>query len=127
MGTELLRVCVKEENDDIPSVPPGFESFAFTLKRVQDGEKQETHNIMSSSASASASETQSVKIETEFDICDGAKVTRSLRRKPWINYGQLENSSEDESDSARINQVGFLYYFHSIFNFFLSGHIFLEF
>ncbi|KAJ6379995.1 hypothetical protein OIU76_016617 [Salix suchowensis] len=54
MGTELIRVHVKEENDDIPSVPPGFESFAaFNLQRVQDGEKQES-NATSCSATASA-------------------------------------------------------------------------
>ncbi|CAK7341125.1 unnamed protein product [Dovyalis caffra] len=102
MGTELIRVHVKEENDDLPSVPPGFESFAaFTLTRVQDGEKQES-NVTSCSATTSASESQSVKIETEFE--DEAKVTRSLRRKPWIKYGHLDSCSEDESDSAKLNQ-----------------------
>jgi histone demethylase JARID1 len=103
MGTELIRVRVKEENDDIPSVPPGFESFAaFNLNRAQDGEKQES-NIISCSATASASESLPVKMETGFE--DEAKVTRSLRRRPWIKYGHLDGCSEDESDSAKLNQV----------------------
>ncbi|KAJ6858236.1 lysine-specific demethylase JMJ16 [Populus alba x Populus x berolinensis] len=102
MGTELIRVRVKEENDDIPSVPPGFESFAaFNFNRVQDGEKQES-NVISCSATASASESLPVKMETGFE--DEAKVTRSLRRRPWIKYGHLDGFSEDESDSAKLNQ-----------------------
>ncbi|KAJ4834158.1 hypothetical protein Tsubulata_008141 [Turnera subulata] len=103
MGTELIRVCIKEENDDIPSVPPGFESFAaFTLRRVQDVDKQETQSISSSSVSSNASELQPTRAETDMSICDTEKVTRSLRRKPLINYGQL--STEDEPDSGKINQ-----------------------
>jgi len=110
MGTELIRVHVKEENDDIPSVPPGFESFAaYTLKRVQDGEKQES-NVTSCSATTSASESQSVKMDTEFE--DEAKVTRSLRRRPWIKFEHLDSCSEDESDSVKLNQVSFSYHFH---------------
>eukprot|EP00258_Populus_trichocarpa_P016668 XP_006375851.2 putative lysine-specific demethylase JMJ16 isoform X3 [Populus trichocarpa] len=102
MGTELIRVHVKEENDDIPSVPPGFESFAaYTLKRVPDGEKQES-NVTSCSATTSASESQSVKMDTEFE--DEAKVTRSLRRRPWIKFEHLDSCSEDESDSVKLNQ-----------------------
>ncbi|XP_011038513.1 PREDICTED: putative lysine-specific demethylase JMJ16 isoform X1 [Populus euphratica] len=102
MGTELMRVHVKEENDDIPSVPPGFESFAaFNLNRVQDGEKQES-NVTSCSATTSASESQSVKMDTEFE--DEAKVTRSLRRRPWIKFEHLDSCSEDESDSVKLNQ-----------------------
>lgn len=105
MGTELIRVRVKEENDDIPSVPPGFESFAaFNLNRVQDGEKQES-NVTTCSATTSASESQSVKMDTEFE--DEAKVTRSLRRRPWIKFEHLDSCSEDESDSVKLNQVSF--------------------
>lgn len=99
-----MRVCVKEENDDIPSVPPGFESFAaFTLKRVQNGEKHESQDV-SCSASSSSSELQSVKMETESDISADSKIMRSLRRRAWINYGQLENNAGDESDSAKLDQ-----------------------
>lgn len=105
MGTELMRVCIKEENDEVPSVPPGFESFAsFTLKRVQDIEKHDC-DIKSCSASASASESLSAHMETEVGVADVAKAARSLRRRPWINYGQLDHSSEDESDSGKLGQV----------------------
>lgn len=104
MGTELMRVCIKEENDEVPSVPPGFESFAsFTLKRVQDTEKHDC-DITSCSASASASESLSVHMETEVKVADAAKAARPLRRRPGINYGLLDHSSEDESDSGKLGQ-----------------------
>ncbi|KDP23713.1 hypothetical protein JCGZ_23546 [Jatropha curcas] len=107
MGTELMSLCVKEENDEIPSVPPGFESFAaFTLKRMQKSENHESQDVIScsTSATASTSELQSVKMEVESDVCSDTKITRSLRRRAWINYGQLDNNLEDESDSAKLNQ-----------------------
>ncbi|KAM7250286.1 hypothetical protein ACFE04_022169 [Oxalis oulophora] len=87
MGTELMRVHVKEENDETPSVPPGFESFAsFSLTRVQDSEMK---------TSCSASTTQSVETKAE----PSKMTTRPLRRKPGVNYGNLlDDSSEDESD-----------------------------
>ncbi|KAA8539005.1 hypothetical protein F0562_025697 [Nyssa sinensis] len=97
MGTELVRPCVKEESMDIPLIPPGFESLtSFTLKRVEDNE------IMTScSASASASEPQTIQMQSEFDCSDDAKITRSLRRRPWINYNRFDNSSGDESDTEQ--------------------------
>ncbi|XP_050221874.1 putative lysine-specific demethylase JMJ16 [Mercurialis annua] len=106
MGTELMRVCVKEENDDIPAVPPGFESFAaFTLKKVQDSEKQESLDIVNRySGSLIASESQPVKMETEFQSGTEPKVTRSLRRRAWINYGQLENCSGEEAVAGKLIQ-----------------------
>ncbi|XP_059665739.1 putative lysine-specific demethylase JMJ16 isoform X2 [Cornus florida] len=95
MGTELVRPCVKEENMDIPSIPPGFESLtSFTLKRVEDNE-----TMTSCSASVSATEPQS---ETEFDCSDDAKIMRSRRRRPWINYSQFDNSSGDEGDIEQV-------------------------
>ncbi|KAI8556170.1 hypothetical protein RHMOL_Rhmol05G0231000 [Rhododendron molle] len=97
MGTELVRPCLKEENMEIPAVPPGFESCtSFTLKRVEDKEV-----ASSCSTSASASELQTVHMETEFECSDDATVSRSLRRRPWINYSRLDDSSGDESDSEQ--------------------------
>ncbi|KAG5549731.1 hypothetical protein RHGRI_014885 [Rhododendron griersonianum] len=97
MGTELIRPCLKEENMEIPAVPPGFESCtSFTLKRVEDKEV-----ASSCSTSASASELQTVHMETEFECSDDATVSRSLRRRPWINYSRLDDSSGDESDSEQ--------------------------
>lgn len=106
-----MRFCIKEENDEIPSVPPGFESFAsFTLKSAQDGEKQETQDIITCSASVSSSDLQPTRTEMDTNSCADTKVTRSLRRRACINYGQLDNnSSEDESDSAKLNQVSIFY------------------
>ncbi|XP_015875570.3 putative lysine-specific demethylase JMJ16 isoform X1 [Ziziphus jujuba] len=102
MGTELMRVCIKEDNDEFPPVPPGFESFtSFTLKRVED-ENQASQNMVGCSASPSATELESLQMETSIDVNNVAKITRSLRRKPGINYGKYDCSSEDELDE-RIN------------------------
>lgn len=101
-----MRVCLKEENDEIPSVPPGFESFAtFTLKKVHDDEKQKSEDVISRSASPSTSEIQSVKMETESDSCADAKKTRP--RRACISYGQCENNAGDEFDSEKLKQVSF--------------------
>lgn len=106
-----MRVCVKEENDEVPSVPPGFESCAsFPLKWVQDVEKHDNDMKSSCSASVSASESQQVQLETDGGDSDGAKM-RPLRRRPWINYGQFDHSSEDESDSRKLGQVMLLEFF----------------
>lgn len=97
MGTELVRHCVKEETMDIPSIPPGFEALAtFTLKREEDNER-----TSSCSVSASAVESQTANMETDFDCSDDVKTARSLRRKPWINYGLYDNNLGDESDSEQ--------------------------
>ena len=102
-----MRVCVKEDNDEFPPVPPGFESFtSFTLKRVNESEKQD-----SCSATSGASESQSLQMDTGIDVSDVAKITRPNRRKPWINYGKYDYSSEDELDSERLNQVGVVFHY----------------
>ncbi|XP_048136486.1 putative lysine-specific demethylase JMJ16 isoform X1 [Rhodamnia argentea] len=105
MGT-LMRICVKEENDEFPTVPPGFEAFpSFTLKRVEDNKKEDCkpdgESLISCSAPANASELQSVKLKTEVDSDDAKKVTRSLRRRSWSKYNQHGNSSDDESDCEK--------------------------
>ncbi|KAK2979571.1 hypothetical protein RJ640_016245, partial [Escallonia rubra] len=97
MGTELVRPRVKEENMEMPSIPPGFESVAsFTLQRVPDNEITTSY-----SPSASASESQTARFETRSKDTEEAKMIRSLRRRPWINYGQCDNSSGDDSDSEQ--------------------------
>ena len=103
-----MRVCIKEDNDDFPSVPPGFESFtSFNLKRVNDTESQDSKSMLDCSGPAGASE-HPIKMETSIDISDAAKITRSLRRKPGINYGKYDHGAEDECDPERPNQVGVL-------------------
>ncbi|XP_024979586.1 putative lysine-specific demethylase JMJ16 isoform X1 [Cynara cardunculus var. scolymus] len=97
MGTELIRHHVKEESMDIPSIPPGFESLtAFSLKRVEDSKVAST-----SSVSVSASELQPAKKEPGLEQSDDEKIKRSIRRRPWINYSQLNSSSGDESESEQ--------------------------
>ncbi|KAG5004418.1 hypothetical protein JHK86_028557 [Glycine max] len=105
MGTELMRICVKEDNDDFPSVPPGFESYtSFSLKRVESNEKQDDKNMTSCSASTSASESPSTQVENDVQGGDTRKVPRSLRRRPWINYGQYENISDEDPDCEQLDQ-----------------------
>ncbi|XP_021810978.1 putative lysine-specific demethylase JMJ16 [Prunus avium] len=103
MGTELMRVCIKEDNDEFPSVPPGFESFtSFSLKRVNESEKQDSENRISCSETVGASESQSVQMETNIATDEVAK--RSLRRRPWINHRQHDNKPEDEFNSELLEQ-----------------------
>ncbi|KAE8684211.1 putative lysine-specific demethylase JMJ16 [Hibiscus syriacus] len=108
MGTELMRVCVKEENDDFPPVPPGFESYAsFTLTRgAQDSVKLESDNVKycSASATASSSDASSASKEDELGINESAKITRSMRRRPWINCGIYDSSEDDVPDCGKIDQ-----------------------
>lgn len=107
MGTELMRICVKED-DDFPSVPPGFESYtSFALKRVEENEKQNDKNLTSSSTSAS--ESQSTPVGNGVQFSDTAKVSRSLRRRPWINHGKCENGSDEDFDSERHDQVSLMW------------------
>ncbi|VVA90534.1 unnamed protein product [Arabis nemorensis] len=90
MGTELMRICVKEESDELPSVPPGFESYAtFTLKRVVSGG--------SGDKSKTPIESEQAKMEIESDE---AKAARSLRRRPWINYGECEDDGANNVNAA---------------------------
>ncbi|XP_056854160.1 putative lysine-specific demethylase JMJ16 isoform X2 [Raphanus sativus] len=79
MGTELMRICVKEESDELPSVPPGFESYAtFTLKK-----RLVPPDVAAPAMERFASVSNQAELETESDE---AKAARSLRRRPWINY-----------------------------------------
>ncbi|KAL1064314.1 hypothetical protein V6Z11_D13G204500 [Gossypium hirsutum] len=74
---ELVRVCLEEKNDDISSVPPAS--------------------------------TRAILVEKGTGLAndESSKITRSMsmRRRPWINYGQYDNSSEDEPDHGKLNQV----------------------
>ncbi|KAI3470687.1 hypothetical protein Pfo_027350 [Paulownia fortunei] len=95
MGTELFGRCVKEDNMEISSVPPGFESLVpFPLKRMEDNQ------VSCYSRSVSASEAQNVRLETEYDCNDNSK-TKSLRHRPWIKYNQSDSRSGDEFESEQ--------------------------
>ncbi|KAL7588363.1 hypothetical protein Lser_V15G35744 [Lactuca serriola] len=88
MGTELIRHHVKEENMEIPSIPPGFESLtAFSLKRVDNS-------------------SQTTKDEPGVNYIDDEDVRRSIKRRPWINHGRTDTTSEDESDSKQNQTSG---------------------
>lgn len=98
---------------DISSIPPGFEALAtFTMKREEDIER-----TSSCSVSASAVDSQTANMETEIDCSDDVKTARSLRRRPWINYGVYDHNLGDESDSEQqVDQV-FNQYFENMRSF----------
>lgn len=90
-----MRICVKEDSDDLPSVPPGFESYAtFTLKRVVPG----TSDKAKTAAIESVSATEQAKMEVESDE---AKAARAVRRRPWINH----SGCDDDDDGAKIDNA----------------------
>ncbi|KAL0697460.1 hypothetical protein Bca4012_053582 [Brassica carinata] len=103
MGTELMRIRVKEEGDELPSVPPGFESYAtFTLKRVVPvpgaaASDQTKGTTMESVASVS----NQAEMETESDE---AKAARSLRRRPWINYDDSAHPNNEKASPQNLDQ-----------------------
>ncbi|KAL7582325.1 putative lysine-specific demethylase JMJ16 isoform X1 [Lactuca sativa] len=93
MGTQLIRHPLKEESLNIPSIPPGFESF--TPFRIDDN----------TPASTIGSALQTAKKEQEIVHHEDKKVKRSLRRKPGINYANFDCSSGDESNSKTFNHI----------------------
>ncbi|KAL7146987.1 hypothetical protein ABFS83_06G078800 [Erythranthe nasuta] len=96
MGTELVGPCMKEDSMEIPSIPPGFESFVpFTVKRAEDNQ------VGSYSSSARVVESQTVKLETEFDCNNDSQTMKTLRRRPGVKYNQVDNSSCDENESEQ--------------------------
>ena len=94
MGTELMRVCMKEESDELPSVPPGFESYAtFTLKRpLPSAAAAAADKTMESSATEQANKMEEIE-------SDELKAARSLRRRPWINYDNASPQNLDQVSS----------------------------
>ncbi|KAI9077973.1 hypothetical protein K1719_040102 [Acacia pycnantha] len=107
MGTELMRTCVQEDNDEFPSVPPGFESYTSSSLNTGEGsEKQNDKTMINFSVSTSVSncKSQSIQAKTDVQASDTAKVHRSFQRRRWINHGQCDNSSEEDSDSERLDQ-----------------------
>ncbi|CAN1765991.1 Putative lysine-specific demethylase JMJ16 [Linum perenne] len=66
MGTEFMRVRVKDENEEVPAIPPGFESFAaFSLKRVEDGGNKGNPVVIGGSAVGRPSASQLMQIKSE--------------------------------------------------------------
>ncbi|XP_051121315.1 putative lysine-specific demethylase JMJ16 [Andrographis paniculata] len=95
MGTQLAGFCVEDENMEMPSIPPGFESLApFTLKRA------DSNQVNDYLGTANASEEQSVHLESDYGLSDSLQKSKPLRRRPWVKY-QFDSSSGDESDSEQ--------------------------
>ncbi|KAJ8644353.1 hypothetical protein MRB53_006101 [Persea americana] len=58
---------------------------------------------MSCTASA-ASDPQPTEMDNGCNINDDVRLTRSLRRRPWINYHQSDSSSDEELESEQFHQ-----------------------
>lgn len=98
MGTELVGPCMKEDSMEMPSIPPGFESFVpFSVKNA------ENHLVCSYSNSANPV-AQQIKLETESDCNDDPKTAKSLRRRSEVKYNQLDNSSDDECEPEQVDR-----------------------
>lgn len=105
MGTEIVRTLAKEEDIDFLAFPPGFESYtSFKLIKIEKTERE----VSSPVPPCLSQETQeSVHIKTEPDHDDARKIAKSLRSRPWINYGQFNNYSDDDCDSEQLDEVSF--------------------
>ena len=112
MGTELMRVCMKEESDELPSVPPGFESYAsFTLKRPlpdPGAAAAKTKTPVESSVTEQANKMEEIE-------SDELKAARSLRRRPWINYAGCDDDdtapNNDNASPQNLDQVSSFFLF----------------
>ncbi|RZC68872.1 hypothetical protein C5167_032122 [Papaver somniferum] len=94
MGVECKGVSIKEEKVDL-SAPPGFVSLtSFTLKKMNESEV-----LMSNMVSASMNE-----MDCDSDMSEGLRLKRSLRHRPWINYSNLGDSSDEESTARQPHQ-----------------------
>jgi len=98
MGTECIGARL-DDSDIIPSVPPGFGSLAtFTLQRVQE-------NVWAPvciSNSPQAPSTLSTPMAAEDSINDEGRLKKSLRHRPWVNYSQFDNSSDEEEAASEL-------------------------
>ncbi|XP_071738564.1 putative lysine-specific demethylase JMJ16 [Rutidosis leptorrhynchoides] len=95
MGTELIRHHVKDETMDIPLIPPGFESLAFPLQKVEDNKVACEPQLMKKEPVV---EQQLVKKEPVVEPSDEEKIKLSITSRPWINYNRVDSSSGDESE-----------------------------
>ncbi|GAB2228853.1 hypothetical protein Drorol1_Dr00022984 [Drosera rotundifolia] len=96
MVTELVMSCVKEDDLDFPPIPPGFEGFtSFSSQRVENKDNAISYSIPLN--------VKSEPSNSEPDR-DGEGKKPSLRRhRPSINYGQMDISSDGESDCEQIS------------------------
>ncbi|KAH0456461.1 hypothetical protein IEQ34_014368 [Dendrobium chrysotoxum] len=98
MITGCIMAPVLDETDGISPVPPGFVSLkSFTLHRARDG----------SLASTPFNDPRKDTMDDESSATGIVKLRKSLRHRPWVNYCQLDNSSDEESDSELSDQDAF--------------------
>lgn len=103
-----MRFSAKAENEEFPSVPPGFESSSLTTKGVKDEVKEDIKqdgSLMSCSLPSVASELPPVQIKMEVENTNAKSITRSLRCRSWVKYNQHDCSSDDDSDCEKVLRI----------------------
>ncbi|KAK3028153.1 hypothetical protein RJ639_039014 [Escallonia herrerae] len=92
MGTRSREMFVESDNVDKLAVLPGFVSLtSFTLKRVKNNEEACTSMAFGWS-----------KFGSESAYIDTEKLKYASKKKPWINYNQLNHKSE-ESETEELD------------------------
>ncbi|KAF3796355.1 Lysine-specific demethylase [Nymphaea thermarum] len=93
MGTKCIGPQIGEGESGRPFSPDGLLSLtSFTLKKVHDGLEMNSVPPVDTSLSVQTD------MESGCSTSDAMKLTRCLRRRPWINYGMFDFSSDEESD-----------------------------
>ncbi|KAL8159605.1 hypothetical protein V2J09_001142, partial [Rumex salicifolius] len=98
MGTELVRACIKEDDFDFPTAPPGFERYTpFKSKKVENAERDLGYSVV---PNLSQQEAHS-KVESNHN--DSRKIPRARKRRSQMDYGQCCDSN-DASGYEQLDQ-----------------------
>ncbi|XP_047306270.1 putative lysine-specific demethylase JMJ16 [Impatiens glandulifera] len=84
MGTKILRHFIKEEEMDIPLIPPGFESFAPQILKGGVEDNNETSN--NSCSISTRLETLDDDIKPLIHAKDTTNIKRTRKQRIKINY-----------------------------------------
>lgn len=105
MGSECLEACIKEEQmhrlHTLPESASSLSRAAFTLKKVRN-DPDSNHDRTPGNGPAQQNQT-----DANCGSDDEKRFARALRRRPWINYGKFDMSSDDESDCEQSYQGRF--------------------
>jgi hypothetical protein len=104
MGSECFEACINEEHmHRLAESASSLSQASFTLKRVRN-DTDSNHDHTPGNCPAQQNQT-----DANCSNDDEKKFVRALRRRPWINYGKFDMSSDDESDCEQSFQVKILF------------------
>jgi len=102
MGSECFEACINEEHmHRLAESASSLSQASFTLKRVRN-DTDSNHDHTPGNCPAQQNQT-----DANCSNDDEKKFVRALRRRPWINYGKFDMSSDDESDCEQSFQNRF--------------------